>query len=94
MMFRRDTLCPGARMCPGAPDDATPCMECPLAYLDAVLESPLGAQLRNIVDLDFAVSARFAVDLADVPYDDFRMLRALHEEREAYRNEQLAQQNP
>ena len=37
---------------------------------------------------------RFAVDLADVPYDDFRMLRALHEEREAYRNEQLAQQNP
>jgi hypothetical protein len=69
-------------------------MECPLAYLDGVLESPMGAQLRNIVDVDFAVSARFAVDLDYVLYDDFRMLRALHEEREAYRNEQLAQQNP
>ncbi len=74
-------------MCPGAPDDATPCMECPLAYLDAVLESPMGTQLRNIVDLDFAVSARFAVDLDHVPYDDFRMLRALHEEREHFRQE-------
>jgi hypothetical protein len=79
-------------MCPGAPDDATPCMECPLAYLDGVLESPMGAQLRNIVDLDFAVSARFAVDLDHVPYDDFRMLRALHEEREAYRAEASLEQ--
>jgi hypothetical protein len=66
-------------------------MECPLAYLDAVLESPMGAQLRNIVDLDFAVTARFAVDLDDVAYDDFRMLRALHEEREAWRNESLTE---
>ena len=80
-------------MCPGAPDEGTPCMECPLAYLDAVLESPMGAQLRNIVDLDFAVSARFAVDLDDVPYDDFRMLRALHEEREKYKNELLSDSN-
>jgi hypothetical protein len=37
------------------------------------------------VDLDFAVTARFAVDLDAVAYDDFRMLRALHEEREAWR---------
>jgi hypothetical protein len=66
-------------------------MECPLAYLDAVLESPMGAQLRNIVDLDFAVMARFAVDLDAVAYDDFRMLRALHEEREAWRNESLTE---
>jgi hypothetical protein len=47
----------------------------------------MGTQLRNIVDLDFAVSARFAVDLDHVPYDDFRMLRALHEEREHFRQE-------
>jgi hypothetical protein len=51
----------------------------------------MGAQLRNIVDLDFAVTARFAVDLDDVAYDDFRMLRALHEEREAWRNESLTE---
>jgi hypothetical protein len=42
--------------------------------------------------LDFAVTARFAVALDDVGYDEFRLLRALHEEREAYRNELMDQQ--
>lgn len=93
MMFRREGLCPGAHMCPEAPDDEIPCTLCPIVYLDAVLESPLGGRLRGIVDLDFAVTARFAVDLNDVGYDEFRLLRALHEEREAYRNELMNQQS-
>jgi hypothetical protein len=91
-MFRRDELCPGAHMCPESPDDQTPCMLCPALYLDSVLESPLGGRLRGIVDLDFAVTARFAVDLNDVGYDEFRLLRALHEEREAFRNELMNKQ--
>ena len=92
MMFRRDGLCPGARMCPESDDSENPCTLCPISYLDSVLESPLGGRLRGVVDLDFAVTARFAVDLADVCYDEFRLLRALHEEREAYRNELMNQQ--
>jgi hypothetical protein len=92
MMFRRDGLCPGAHMCPESPDDQTPCTLCPIVYLDSVLESPLGGRLRGVVDLDFAVTARFAVALDDVGYDEFRLLRALHEEREAYRNELMDQQ--
>lgn len=66
-----------------------PCPECPEQYLTDYLATPVGQLIAMVCNLDFALQAGITVDLRDVPYPEFVLLRQLTDERETHNAEQI-----
>jgi hypothetical protein len=95
-MLRSEQLCPGPGECPEvlmmdpmAGADALPCPECPRTLLAEYLASPGGRLISVVIDLDFALQAGMSVDLGQVPYPEFLLLRQLIEERDKFQIEEM-----
>jgi hypothetical protein len=87
--LRRDDLCPGDRVCPYVDKPGLPCSECPLILLDEYLNTTLGQAIKAALDLDFALQIGVRIELSELRYTEFLLLRLLNEERIRHREEEL-----
>jgi hypothetical protein len=95
-MLRSDQICPGADDCPEvmmieplAGPEALPCPECPRTRLAEYLASPGGRLISVVIDLDFSLQAGIKVDLGEISYAEFLLLRQLIEERDKFQVEEM-----
>jgi hypothetical protein len=71
------------------PPDGLPCAECPLVLLDEYLQSAPGLAIRAALDIDFALQIGVRIELKELRYNEFLLLRILNEERNRQRDEEL-----
>lgn len=85
-LLRKQTeaFCPGPSKCGQAPDDETPCADCPRPKLDAALSGVLGELLGRALDLEFALQKGITVTLDEIYADEFAALRVIGSERDRY----------
>ena len=95
-MLRSKDLCPEPANCPAvlteeplADYTALPCDGCPRQALNEYLDSPEGALIQAVIDLDYALQMGVAVRLREIPYPSFLLLRQLIDEREKYKTEEI-----
>ena len=74
---------------PMAGRDAEPCAECPAALLREYLESAGGQWISVVIDLDYAIQAGIRIDLSNILYPEFLLLRQLAEERNRHESDEL-----
>lgn len=77
------------RTCPYVDEPDLPCSECPLVLLDEYLESELGQAIKAALDLDFALQIGVRIELKELRYTEFLLLRILNEERNRHREEEM-----
>lgn len=91
-LMRRDDLCPKPENCADVPWGEAhlgPCHVCPLERLNRALDSERGRVIGGVVDIDFALQAGFQINLGQVNYYEFCLLRILGEERKRHEAEQI-----
>jgi len=71
------------------PPDGLPCSECPLVLLDDYLSTAPGQAINAVLDLDFALQIGVRIELKEIRYNEFLLLRILNEERNRHREEEL-----
>lgn len=85
MTLRRGDPCTRSS-CPDLPEGETDCGNCPGGWLEDAQRSASAALLRRTLDTDIALRAH-AIQMSQIPADEWNALKILNAEREKYQKE-------